>query len=347
MARFTLALLMQSTVSFPKLALVLSRGAKPSSNERRIQRFMSGYALDFSSFGHFLLQLVPQREDFVVSMDRTNWKFGRTDINILMIAICYKGIAYPILWQLLPKAGNSNTAERKALMERFLRLVPASKIKVFLADREFIGKEWFRFLSDRDVPFCIRVKKDTTVEAGSGTWGPAWWLFKDLPVMTETHGTIRALSKECRVFGHEGLHLVGTRYVGREGKAEYLLILTNSDPEEAIDRYRRRWEIETLFGALKSRGFDLEATHLRAPGRIRKLIALLPVAFIWAHLVGLWRQEGEGPLRRKNHGRLEKSVFRYGLDHLRRLLLLAANAEEAFERCLGLLREPQRVSSGT
>ena len=37
-----------------------------------------------------------------------------------MIAICYKGIAYPILWQLLSKAGNSNTAERKALMEHFL-----------------------------------------------------------------------------------------------------------------------------------------------------------------------------------------------------------------------------------
>ena len=42
---------------------------------------------------------------------------------------------------------------------------------------------------------------------------------------TETHGTLRLLSKECRVFGHEGLHLVGTRYVGRAGKAEYLLIL--------------------------------------------------------------------------------------------------------------------------
>jgi len=62
---------MQSTVSFPKLALVLSPRVKPSSNERRIQRFMSGYALDFGSFGHFLLRLVPQREDFVVSMDRT------------------------------------------------------------------------------------------------------------------------------------------------------------------------------------------------------------------------------------------------------------------------------------
>ena len=128
-----------------------------------------------------------------------------------MIAICYKGIAYPILWQLLPKAGNSNTTERKALTGRFLRLVPAGKIKAFLADREFIGKEWFRFLHDRDVPFCICVQRETTMEAGSGTWGPAWWLLKDVPVIeganvvgsvngkTGTHSTIRALSKECRV----------------------------------------------------------------------------------------------------------------------------------------------------
>ena len=40
-----------------------------------------------------------------------------------------------------------------------------------------------------------------------------------------------------------------------------------------------------MVGALKPRGFDLEVTRLRAPGRIRKLIALLPVAFIWSHLV--------------------------------------------------------------
>jgi len=209
MARFTLALLMQCTVSFTKLALVLSLRAKPASNERRIQRFMSGYALDFGLFGNFLLQLVPQREYFVASMDRTNWKFGRTNINVLMIAICYKGIAYPILLQLLPKAGNSNTAERKALTERFLRLVPAAKIKAFLVDQESISEKWLGFLRDRDVPFCIRVRKDTTVEAGSGTWSPAWLLFKDISVMrsangrTETHGTIRALSKECQGFSRE------------------------------------------------------------------------------------------------------------------------------------------------
>jgi len=66
-------------------------------------------------------------------------------------------------------------------------------------------------------------------------------------------------------------------------------ILTNSDPEEVIDRYLRRWEIQTLFGALKSRGFDLEATHLRALGRIRKLKASLSLTLTWALRVVIHR----------------------------------------------------------
>jgi hypothetical protein len=36
-------------------------------------------------------------DNFVVSMDRANWKFGRTNINIFMIAIYCKRIAYAIL----------------------------------------------------------------------------------------------------------------------------------------------------------------------------------------------------------------------------------------------------------
>ena len=32
-----------------------------------------------------------------------------------------------------------------------------------LADREFIGKDWFKFLRRRKIPICIRLKADTHV----------------------------------------------------------------------------------------------------------------------------------------------------------------------------------------
>ncbi len=74
--------------------------------------------------------------------------------------------------------------------------------------------------------------------------------------------------------------------------------------------------IETLFKALKSQGFDLEATHMIAPERIEKLMAFLAIALCWAHRIGEWRHQ-QKPIPIKTHQRPAKSVFRYGLDLFR------------------------------
>ncbi|MDP0561529.1 MAG: hypothetical protein QS721_04025 [Candidatus Endonucleobacter sp. (ex Gigantidas childressi)] len=39
-----------------------------------------------------------------------------------------------------------------------------------------------------------------------------------------------------------------------------------------IDDYGKRWSIETMFGNLKSLGFDLESTHMTYLGRMDKLM---------------------------------------------------------------------------
>jgi hypothetical protein len=53
-------------------------------------------------------------------MDRTNWKFGSVNINVLVIAIVYQGAAFPILFTMMPKFGNSSANERIELMQRYL-----------------------------------------------------------------------------------------------------------------------------------------------------------------------------------------------------------------------------------
>jgi hypothetical protein len=45
-------------------------------------------------------------------LDRTNWKLGSKDINILALAIVYQGFAFPLLFTMMPKFGNSSTSER-------------------------------------------------------------------------------------------------------------------------------------------------------------------------------------------------------------------------------------------
>ena len=54
--------------------------------------------------------------------------------------------------------------------------------------------------------------------------------------------------------------------------------------------YADRWGIEPMFSDFKSRGFGLEQTHLRYPGRLARLILVMSLALYWAVSTGLWDQ---------------------------------------------------------
>jgi len=71
---------------------------------------------------------------------------------------------------------------------------------------------------------------------------------------------------------------------------------------------------------LKTRGFNLEDTHMTNHERVSKLVAVLAIAFCWAHKVGDWLHEAT-PIRLKSHQRRAKSIFRYGFDQIRRHLV--------------------------
>ena len=98
-------------------------------------------------------------------------------------------------------------------------------------------------------------------------------------------------------------------------EGELVIIATQEHPETALADYKERWQIETLFACLKTRGFCLEATHLTHPERLEKLFAFLAIAVSWAHLIGEWLHEIK-PITLKSHGRRANSLVRYGLDYL-------------------------------
>lgn len=76
-----------------------------------------------------------------MAIDRTNWQFGKTDINIFMLAVVHDGVAYPLLFTMLPKKGTSNSQERIDLVQRYIGLFERGTIDCLLADREFVGED--------------------------------------------------------------------------------------------------------------------------------------------------------------------------------------------------------------
>ena len=140
------ALLATNDVNLCKLARAFSSDTKLDSTYKRLQRFMKGLNFSFHELVTLILNVFPLPDKLSLAIDRTNWKFGKENINILTAGIVYKGIAIPFLWACLPKRGNSNSAERISFMETLLTLIPKEKISALLADREFIGKAWLPWL---------------------------------------------------------------------------------------------------------------------------------------------------------------------------------------------------------
>ena len=75
----------------------------------------------------------------------------------MILGIVYKGICFPVLWSLLNKRGNSNTEERTKLINEFINIFGKNSIDCLLADREFVGKDWFRYLIKKKIAFHIRM----------------------------------------------------------------------------------------------------------------------------------------------------------------------------------------------
>lgn len=297
----------QGTVCLWRLAAHAESHAALASVQRRFYRFFQHVHLDGALTARIVVALLGlEGKPWTLAIDRTNWFFGRASINILMIAVDWRGIGVPLLWTLLPARGNSGTATRLGLFDRLAEIFPDMKVAALTGDREFIGNAWMASLEARKIPFVIRLKDTQLIRRDGFPTRPVTVLARRLEP-----GAKLIVKQPCRLAGGEdapALRIVILRLKNRE----LLVLAANTKPRSALKRYRARWRIECLFANLKSRGFDLEATHLTNPGKLETLIACLAIAVALAAKSGA-KAQARAPIPRKAHGRKASSLFALGL----------------------------------
>ena len=325
-------------VNYSKLSSAFDNEAKTESNSRRIQRFMQVVDLPMKVVAKIIFQMLPNNESVILLMDRTNWKLGDSNINILMLAVSYKNVSFPLMFKILNKRGNSSTQERISLIKDFIDWFGLQCVDCLIADREFVGKEWVCFLNEKKIRYFIRIRNNFTVNCPrNNRLIPAWHYFNHLKA-----GQLHHLSKIFKI-GGELCYLSGSKLI-IEGKVEYLIIISYNKPEESIEYYKKRWQmqsireylhqiniheqIESMFRAFKSSGFNLQDTHVTKQDRLAKLIMLTMIAFVWCYKIGDYIDQHLELIIIKKHGRRAKSIFRLGLDAISRYLFSGVNRYE-------------------
>ena len=207
---------------------------------------------------------------------------------------------------------SSNTKERKQVLKQVLKVIKGRSV-VLYADREFIGEDWIKYLLKNKITFFIRIKLNTLLTYG----------LKEKSVLIWLGNRQERLMDNVKVWGHYlsvGMKLLNPNATLKKNR--YLFILTNSQAKGACDAYKIRWSIEVFFQSIKGRGFNIEKTHLEDLVRLRKLFAMVSIAFAICLNAGIWWNDNIKAIPVKNHGYKKNSFFRHGLNKIRQTIRL-------------------------
>lgn len=305
-----LSLAVVQTSNLVRIAAAMSTDCKRASNYRRLQRFIDQVQWLPLEIMKLIVKWTGMQPPFVLLIDRTTWLFGNQPINILCVSILGDGYSVPLCWSLLDKKGNSTQAERIELVQKVLDAFGAEQVKAIVADREFTGEHWFKWLYNNKIEPFIRVAKNRKVKR----YG------RYHSIQSCIHGHKRkgttCNGKRYWLCGIQ-VYIHGFSIRNDKGKLEHLIVVSQSKDSAAIDMYAKRWYIENMFKDLKSNGFHLEKTHIKDLDRLHTLFGLIVLTHAWAIRVGTYVKKTEPHLFKKTKNkRPRKSIFKAGLEAL-------------------------------
>ena len=185
-----------------------------------------------------------------------------------MLSVGYKGVAIPLFWTVLEEKGCSDNAERCSIMQQFIEEFGTGSIEFVTADREFASKEWLAYLVRNKIGFRLRIKANTLMTDKRGHSIHASKMLKTMKMGARVEFRRRRKLWKQSVFVA----------VCRKACGDHVIVVSSERSGQILLEYSQRWQIETLFGCLKTRGFRLEDTHLTRAERISSLLSLLTLA---------------------------------------------------------------------
>jgi hypothetical protein len=273
------------------------------------------------------LVLFQRRKNFGVRklnhllLDGTKWDCGNEPIHLMTLCVLVGDVAVPIWWEDLAKAGHSSQEERIDMLKEAMNRYNL-KGMTLLADREYLGIKWFKFLDNSGLYFVIRVKEGVYHQEINASTGRSW---QQLKSKAAQHPQGKKVSKRIKIDELE-LHYIVMQNPRPDADDELVFLLTNlNSPTQASRLYQWRWQIEVCFKHLKTNGVNLEAMNVEGKEKRHLMMAIAVFVYILAIAEGLIKEYRNGirwVLDKKSGFRYRAvSVFLKGMDIVRRKAL--------------------------
>jgi len=285
----------------------LQQDIDSESRVKNVKRWLTSkytdYEVSFLPFISTILEsYICQEKEMVFAIDGSE---AGKDCTVLMISLTIGKRAIPICW--LVKQCQKGHLPANMHLEVFTilhDLLAGYENVVILGDGEFDNGRVVMACSDWNWRFVFRTAKNTTIFDGNEQYAikrlepqgnEKFLIVTDVAFTKNRYGPVNAM-------------------VWRERKWNNpLYLLSNFDLSyDLAFYYRKRWSIETLFGDIKSRGFNIHKSKLTNPQRVAKLLIVICLAYILVFNLG--EQEQNSPWKAKvtRKDRMDLSIFTVG-----------------------------------
>ena len=312
LAWFVLGAIRAKSVVLPQVAeaLLAESEAKASSIQRRLERFLSNPRIDVKeAWEELLTQVMPffRTGPMRVIIDVTPYE---EHAQVIYVGLLQHSRVLPLVWKVMPGQQKWDKGFWDCISELFEQVAP----HIGSADCTIIGDSAFgcfpmvQLCQQYHWHYLFRIAGQHTCQRRSsqGEFGESTAVCKLVREPGKRfHGSVRlwqseSIETELSIFWgmaeDEALIVISDRRAGRGRIAEY----------------RLRFRVEATFQDGKSRGWDWEASHVRALDRVDRLLLVLFLLLWWlAHLAAGCIHHGKRD-RYDRVDRRDKGIFRLG-----------------------------------
>jgi hypothetical protein len=260
----------------PEIAANVPEPIKLPSTEKRFKRLIINEKVTeqtyFLPFVKNMLRALGL-EEMVFAIDGS--VVGRGCI-CLMISLIYKKRAIPIVFTIFKgKKGHLPEEAHVELVNKLQPLIPESTQQVvFLGDGEFDGTDLQRILNDFGYKYVCRTSSNITITVN----GEAFRIDTLAAMLPE--GCCKKL-RNCQFTHKQYGPVTAVAWWGEDQKEPLFLVTNFISGLIACDYYSKRFTIETFFSDQKSRGFNIDKSHLSCPQRLTRLMFASCLAYSW------------------------------------------------------------------
>lgn len=277
------------------------------SRAKNVKRWLTNeytdYDVSFLPFIELVLENhISQDKEMVLAIDGSEAGKGCT---VPMISLTIGKRAVPICW--LVKECKKGHLPAKMHLEVFTvlhKLLKGYRNVAVLGDGEFDNGEVVTACSDWGWRFVFRTAKNTKIYDGEEEYPIRYLEPQANEKFMVAHGVAYTKDRHGPVNA--------TAWTERNWDSP-LYLLSNFELSYTFAfYYRKRWGIETLFGDIKSRGFNIHKSKIAEPQRVMKLLIVICLAYILIFKLG--EQEQDSLLKSKvaRKDRMDLSIFTIG-----------------------------------